>query len=243
MAFSAGHVFTTRYQMRKALGKALILRINPQSVLRFAGSNQPMTLQMRLMLLSWRNAFPIASPVLGFVQKCLYSVEPFYLGDNAFSEGVPMEDEERYRLFLNFISNQDNIAETDWYKKLTHMLATDGVAHHKSIKLTSEQDIRAFLQSYVAGMVESLKTTGYDPSKASDLGTAFIDADGFIQKSDAGNHRFSAARILGVTPVPVEIVGIHRDWVRSHVGQGGTEALRHALARVERAHQEPRPAG
>ena len=237
MLNAASRFLLIRYQVRRSLGASLILQINPQSVLRFAGSNQPMTLQIRHRITAWEEAFPASTPALRFFQKCLYSIEPFCLLDNAFSQGIAIEDEERYLLIQDFISNRANIAASRWYKHLVNMLLTKGFASHKAIRMHSEDDIAKFLQSYVGGMVESLENTGYDSSRASDVGTAFVDADGSIHKCDAGNHRFSAARILGVAPVPVEILGVHRDWYQSQVGHGGTAALKHALARVEAAHQ------
>jgi hypothetical protein len=127
-----------------------------------------------------------------------------------------------------------------WYKNLSDALVARGFAYHKTIKFNSLEEIGLFLNSYARGLVDSLKSNGYDESRTSDVGTTFIDADGFIQKGDAGNHRFSAVRILGVSPVPVEILGVHRDWFRSQVGQGGFDGLRKALARVEAIHNEPR---
>ena len=74
---------------------------------------------------------------------------------------------------------------------------------------------------------------GYIGSKASDLGTAFIAADGSIMKSHAGNHRFSVARILGVPLIPLEILGAHAAWMTAMQIGGSTRKLASAIRQVE----------
>lgn len=226
-----------RYLVRRALGRSLLLNINPQSVLKFSGSNQPLSVNIRRKIDSIQTAFPSQAPVCGFIKTCLWSLEPFRLRDSVFSQSIDIENEARYVLMQDFIHNRKDVTTTAWYRMLSEALGSTGFAMHKTIKLNNDTEIRAFLHSYVGGLVNSLEKTGYDASKVSDVGTAFIDADGAIQKCDAGNHRFSAARILGVATVPVDILGVHRDWYRAKVGRGGIDALRSALAEVEANHQ------
>lgn len=229
----------TRYQARRVLGDSLVMRIDPRTVFRHAGSNQPRTVRIRLGIVHLEEIFPPGKPVYEFARKCFYSVEPFQLRDYDFSGGIDIMTEARYRLLQDFIENRHNVVKTIWHKKLSDMLKDRGFVFHKEIRLNSLEEIERFLNSYAKGLVDSLERTGYDESKASDIGTAFIDAKGVIQKCDGGNHRFSACRILGVPNVPLEILGVHRDWFRSQVGRGGLDVLRKALAGVEARHREP----
>ena len=112
-----------------------------------------------------------------------------------------------------------------------------GTAIHKALVFRSEAEIRAFLESYVGGLVDSMAKTGYDRSKAHDIGTGIIAADGSIIKSMAGTHRFSVARILGVSPVPLEIMGAHEDWMRAMKVNGNVDRLREAIREVEAQNQ------
>ncbi len=217
------------------MGDALILRIDPRTVARHAGTNYPATGELRRRLGDCQRRFPLASPLFHVLRNTLYGVEPFCVSPEVFQRSQPIESEPRFVLMEDLIAHRGEPEGSIWYAGLAHDLETNGVARYKAQVFASEKEIRSFLRDYVLGMVESLERTGYDMSRR-DHGTAFIDADGRINKSNAGNHRFAAARLLGIGPVPVEILGVHRAWYNTHVGKGGWDALRRVLSAVEAAH-------
>jgi hypothetical protein len=59
-----------------------------------------------------------------------------------------------------------------------------------------------------------------------------LDRDGNLIKINAGNHRFAAARYLGLTSIPVHLAVIHAEHLQRLPG-GGLSALRHLIADIE----------
>ena len=227
-----------RYHVRRALGAALVLRIDPRRVTRHVGTNQPLTHSARLALNACDGRYPGLKPATRPLRKLLYSIEPFRLRQAPFDRAIPIEQEPRYGLLDDFIANRDRVERSLWFRRLRQALDDHGQAAHKSIALRSEAAILEFLNTYARDLVDSLERTGYDASRAPDTATALVDRHGAILKSDVGNHRFAAARILGAGPFPLEILGVHRDWYRRHVGRAGMAGLRTALRALEAAHRD-----
>lgn len=225
--------FLNRYYVRRTLGEDLVLRIDPKFVHYHVGSNQPLTHSMRDALSAYQRGHPLLLLATGFANKVLYSLEPFLVGQRIFDRRIPIQQEERYKIMNDFIANKNEIERSLWFGILQKSLHSQGRAFYKSIELDTEEAILRFLKIYVGSLVESLQSTGYDESKASDVPTVFIDRDGSIQKSDAGNHRFAAAKVLGVGIIPVEVLAVHWDWYRRTVGRNGMNGLRSALQKVE----------
>jgi len=59
-----------------------------------------------------------------------------------------------------------------------------------------------------------------------------LDRDGNLIKINAGNHRFAAARYLGLTAIPVHLSLIHAEHLR-RLPESGLSALRQLIADVE----------
>ena len=230
------NLYLTRSHVRRALGEALVVRIDPRSVDYHVGNNQPLTHPARLALNACGQRYPWLRPATRRLKKLFYSMEPFLLRQATFDSTIPIEREERYILLADFIEHRDCLEHSLWFRKLRQSLEDDGRAVHKSIELRSDAEILSFLNNYVHDLVGSLERTGYDAARASDTATAFVDSNGAIHKSDAGNHRFAAARIVGAVGFPLKILGVHRDWYRCNVGNGGMAGLREALRKVEAAH-------
>ena len=108
--------------------------------------------------------------------------------------------------------------------------------------MRSEAEIMAFLKAYVGGLFDSMEREGYIIGRA-DTGTAVIGPEGEIVKAAAGSHRFAAARVLGVAPVPLRIMGVDAGWARSVGADQGGAALIAAVRQVGQAHSaDGRPA-
>ena len=231
----------TRYQVRRALGSALILSIDPRSVLMHAGTNMATALWLRRSLVSISEKMPSLSPITSFSQKIIYSLEPFKLPPFVFNRAIPIEEEYRYCLLADLISNKNALDQTIWFRRLKDKLDSSGEAAYKSMKFYRTQEILAFLEGYALNLINSMEISGYNRSIVADVGTAFIDRDGSICKCGAGNHRFSAARLVGARDVPVEILGVDRRWFSEAVGGDGYEGLRRELKKVEARHAIANP--
>jgi hypothetical protein len=226
-----------RHRVRREIGEGLVVWINPRRVMLHGGSNQPYTKHLKRALNRLQGAGPVFRKLAQFLDRALYSIEPFTVKGRLLRNPAPIEGEETYRKVDDFIRNRADPARSIWYDELARTLQRTGLAGHKALVFRSEPEILAFLETYVGGLVDSMRARGYDGSKASDIGTGLIAADGTVLKSDAGNHRFCVARILGVGPVPLEIMGAHEDWMRNKQIGGDIGKLRDGLREVEAANQ------
>jgi len=227
-----------RYRVRREIGTGLIVWVNPKKIQYYAGSNLPYTQSIRSIVWRLETAVPLISRYTAWIHKSIYSLEPFSIKDRLLRNLIPIESEPRYTKILNYIQNLDNLEESLWYRDIVQQIKDNGVAHHKNFELKSEADVLNFFEGYVRDLVESMNESGYDDTKAVDYGTALIGSDGSILKTAAGNHRFSFARILGVSLVPLEILGAHEFWMQKMEIDGDIEALASGIRRVEYINSE-----
>lgn len=220
-----------RYRVRKKLGDATVVWINPRRIDFHAGSNQPYTLKMKLALLRVENALPPVRALGG--HKILYSLEPFSIRAGLLRKLTPLEDVATYRKIADVIACRDDPSRSNWFKDLMAELDRTGIAVHKGLTFRSEAEVRGFFANFVGGLIDSMERSGYDITKGADIGTAMIGEDGSLIKSDAGNHRFSVARILGVPRIPLEILGAHEKWMRDMGIGRDLDKLRAGLRQVE----------
>jgi hypothetical protein len=226
-------MFLYRHRVRSKLGDATMVWINPRRVQFHGGSNQPYTKRIKEVLHRLEAALPVFRNPARRMNSILYSLEPFSIKASLLSNLKPIETMATYRRIANAIECRDDPTRSEWYADLMAELQRDGVAIHKTQRFHSEPEIRGFFASYVGGLIDSMETGGYDMTKTHDTGTAMIGSDGTIIKFDAGNHRFSVARILGVPLVPMEILGAHEDWMRSMKIGSDTDKLQAGLRQVE----------
>ncbi|MBN8632067.1 MAG: hypothetical protein J0L76_14585 [Rhodobacterales bacterium] len=194
-------------------------------------------MRLKFALIRLQERLPILRKPAQFIDVALYSVEPFKMRAGFLKDVAPVENVPTYGKIADFILHRSDPARSVWYRDLLAELERTGTATHKALVFRTEAEIRGFLENYVGGLVDSMAKTGYDRSKAHDIGTAIVAADGSIIKSVAGTHRFSVARILGVSPVPLEILGAHEDWMRAKKVNGDLNQLRKAIREVETQNQ------
>lgn len=213
-------MYLYRHRVRRGLGDATMVWINPRRVRFHGGSNQPYTLRYKQTLHRLESAVPALRTPARRLNAILYSLEPFSIGEGLLRNLRPIEAVETFQKIADAIECRDDPTRSVWFNDLMGELRRDGVAVHKAQRFRTEAEVLAFFSSYVGGLIDSMESGGYDVSKGEDIGTAMIAADGTVIKFDAGNHRFSVARILGVTRVPLEILGAHETWMREmKIGQ------------------------
>lgn len=226
-------MYLYRHRVRGRLRDATVVWINPRRVQFHGGSNQPYTRPVKQVLNALEDRFPALRSPTRRLNSVLYSLEPFSIRAGLLRRLTPIEAVETYRKIADAIHCREDFTRSAWFNALMGDLARDGVAIHKAQRFRSEADIRSFFAAYVGGLIDSMETGGYDMTKGEDTGTAMVAADGSIIKCDAGNHRFSVARILGVPLVPLEILGAHSDWMRGKKINGDLYRLEAALREVE----------
>jgi hypothetical protein len=226
-------MYLYRHRVRGKLGAATLVWINPRRVQFHCGSNQPYSHGLRQILSRLEHRLPVVRSSTRFLGTALYSLEPFGIGARLLRHVTPIEENETHRRVADACACREDLRQSAWYRELLAELTRDGVASHKALRFHSEAEIAAFFTSYVGGLIDSMASGGYDATKAQDTGTGIIGADGSILKSDAGNHRFCIARLLGVPLVPLEILGAHEDWMRAMGIKGDLDRLANGLRQVE----------
>lgn len=204
--------------MRLSLGEERLLWVDPKKVRFFVGTDEPATEALQVRINKMRQDYRLFAKPLRLLSRAIHHTDSWVIAQRYYRTLSLIETGERHRLLADLIAHRNHLQDSLWRRQLCQQLDQSGQARHKTIVLRSQNEIDAFLRDYVLGLVDSLAVTGYDPTRASDTGTALIGPDGEIHKSNNGNHRFSAARIVGCPKVPLLIAGVHEDWFARMVG-------------------------
>lgn len=235
-------MFVTRYHVRKTLGRELVVWVHPRSITQHWEQNQPLTHRARQFLRSETQRLPWLAPAAAVLHKVLYSVEPYAVPARWFPQTLPLEDSPIFGLVHDYLVESAGVApRSRWYASLQGQLDRHGHANHKGLRFTSVADIQRFFDTYVRDIVTSMQKDGYILGKGPDIGTALIDGWGRLVKTAAGNHRFAFAHALNLASVPLEVVGVHADWLRRTAGGLNADRLRAGVRAVEAAHLTPVP--
>jgi hypothetical protein len=220
----------SRLAMRRALGPARVLWVDPRRVMFHVGTNAPAIEAQIERLAELERRHPPIGPVLRVASRALYQADAWRIVPSRYPVPQPITEDSRYQLVADLIAHRDRLPATLWFQESMEQLSRHGHARHKAIVLRSRDEILDFLRSYVLGMIDSLARDGYDSARGGKPGSALIGPGGTLHKAHSGNHRFFAARILGVAPVPLLVAGAHGDWVDEVAGARPDVArLREAL--------------
>ena len=212
-------MFKTKPYVHQRLGAAAVLWIDPRKVESYVGTHSPTSAAIRKDIDSVAENYPAWRGSLKLIKRAVPRQDvSFLVPARHYRKTRRISEMEQYRHMADFFVCRNDLTKSLWYRDLCWELETSGTAHHKSIVMRSRDDIMHFLQGYVLDLVESMEKHGYDASKSTEHGTVLIGADGDIHKTYKGNHRFSAARILGVRNVPIFVYGVHEDWFRTRIG-------------------------
>lgn len=170
--------------------------------------------------------------VVQMLRPAIKRREPFAIPADVFRDPVPVLGSARYRRVADFIDCTPDIRSSLWYRDLTEQLERSGFARHKTVRMHSRAEIETFLTDYVGGMVASLAEGGYDPKDFGYESTVVIGPRGNLCKSGSGNHRFCAARALGLRRFPLRVVAAHEAWIAAQFGEAGFPALEPLLQAI-----------
>jgi len=212
-------MFKSKYYVHHNLGSAAVLWIDPRKVEFYLGTHSPTSAAIRKKIETVAENHPAWRGSLNVIKRSIPRQDfSFLIPEKYYRKKRLISEMEQHRHMVDFLKCRDDVSKSSWYRDLFRQLETSGTANHKTIKMRSRDDIMSFFQGYVLDLVESLEKHGYDPSKSHEHGTALIGAEGDIHKTYKGNHRFSAARILGVRNVPILVYGVHEEWFRTRIG-------------------------
>lgn len=220
----------TRYRVQNEAGYKLTIRVNPKNINKYVGGNVPM---MNLMENRLLNSVPI---VKLFGQRIVHHLGPFAIPECLYNKPVKLKAMKKYRKIKNFIENRADYRESDWYKSMFKVLRKDGKVKHKKITVYTVEELNHFFETYVLDLVNSMEKYGYIEEKSSQIGFVTIGRDGEIHKSNAGDHRFMTAKILGIKCMPFIVKGVHKEWFNNHLitnNRRGIDKLISAIRKVE----------
>lgn len=230
-------MYYSRYAMRRALRDSTTIMVDPRRIHLHGSTSFPVTYPVKGFLDRHPAPWTWALGMTARLYSLCYSLEPVEIPGRFWSRVRPVEDEHRYRLIDDLIRHRDDLHPSLWFAELIAEIHGEGVARYKNRRFADTAAVEAFLSEYVLGMIRSLEHDGYLLVPGGDVGAAVIDADGSLVKVDVANHRFAAARILGVSPIPLEVVGWNRDWWQATGAGRDPDLVEMSLRTVEAAHR------
>jgi len=208
----------------------ITLWIDPVKVTRYVGTRYPRPIAPKRHL-----------PPGAFVVQLLAYLRYSRLFNANWDRRTELIDElPKYLKVKDLVAHLDDFRNSRWYSEWVEALRRQGEVRHKKIRMTSIDDLDHFFENYACDMIRSLRDHGYLPERGSRLGGAAIARSGELLKTNAGDHRFFAARYLNVKPVPLQIRYIHPRWLKQHdlsLAADDADRLTTALRQVEQAYQ------
>lgn len=227
-------MLVTQRKAKALLGDSLVLRIDPRRLTRKVNCQKPIAKRIE----DWLTPAPRA--MCKSLTLPIRIFHPFAVGERWFPVSSPLESIDKYAKVQDLLEHRDDYRQSRWFGHLRDELRSCGVTRHKGIVMQSETEIADFFEEYLGELIRSMASTGYRDDRGADIGTALIGCDGALYKGTSGTHRFYAARLLGVSPVPLRIICVHRGWLSSlglPASAAGIARLGEALRQVERCHR------
>ena len=153
----------------------------------------------------------------------------------------PVERNGIYREMEQMLGAGGDYRSTASYRHCLQRIEDGNPVRRAGRPLATQADVDRYYEHYLA-LARSIEK-GYRPSRetrpahwsggagrsrfVSEIAAA-VDEEGRLLRFAGGQHRFAIARVLGLEAVPVEVVAVHVDFVRSLV-DGGPKRPREAL--------------
>lgn len=177
-------------------------------------------------------------PIVGSLAQQLYSSSRnrFVRGGSWDRFTSPWEQHAIHRVFADLLLSWDDYQVTPYYRLIVTVLKRKGMFVHKSHVLRSMEDVDAFFETYLKGLVESMRRAGYREELADQVPGGMIDRHGNVIKTSNGRHRFAVARlILPEEPFPLRLHHVHRKWAQRVTSSAPFDvaSLKRALQGIE----------
>lgn len=195
-----------RKNVYEKLGDDLIVWINPRNIKYYIGKNVPYIDLPNKLFKNFEKLSKKTSAILTAYTS--FAVSKKYYGNK-----IALERQPKYQVLKNLINCRHDYQKSIWYQDFSLKLNSKGIVKHKKIVITNTHELKNFFENYVLDLVDSMEKHGYILNKSSQIGYVMIGQDGEIHKSNAGDHRFMIARILGVSKIPLYVKGIHEEFL------------------------------
>ncbi len=193
---------------KSALGERMVVTIDPRSVDTYCG--QRLVRLRPLLSVAVRIAPRSSHQPIGDV---LLGIHPFVLRREAFPPVTPYELLPIHVLMQDVVQHRDDFRASPSFARFRRSTQGGQALSYKGRMIHDEASVAQLFAGYLIPLVDSIERYGWSDKVGKDveLGCAAIGSDGRIHKNGQGNHRFSAARSLGVGSFPLRICAIHRD--------------------------------
>jgi hypothetical protein len=195
-----------RKYVYEKIGHGLIVWVNPRNIKFYIGKNVP--------YIDFPNKYFKGLEILNkktcaiLTAYTSFAVSKKYYGKENF-----LEEHYKYQILKNLIDNKEDYRKSIWYQDLCLKIKVDGIVKHKKIIIKNSHELNDFFENYVLDIVYSMEKHGYMLNKSKQIGYVMIGKEGELHKSNAGDHRFIIARILGVPKIPLYVKGIHEEFL------------------------------
>lgn len=133
--------------------------------------------------------------IIGFLDHYLIKVD--------LDKTSLFEEHPTYLLMRNLIFSYPSINQSEIFLNLSRKLNCLGKANFKKYVFDSHLEIQNFINYYYHDVVISIKINGFVYKKTREVGSCGIGPNGELIKSLYGRHRFSIAKIFGVSKFPL----------------------------------------
>lgn len=191
------------------LGQDLQLLVNPKCINLYVGGNSvPFQGLLTRPFKNWPKLNNLVYRVSARINPV--TLNHFVIPAWHYRTPIPANKTKKYRYLEDLIANRPNYERSCWFQHLQSDLNTRGFVSYKHKIFKSVEDLHDFFQNYLLDLINSMEKEGYKMEKARKLGTVMIGKNGNLHKSNAGDHRFITAKILGIPSIPLRIKGIHQ---------------------------------
>ena len=201
--------------MRIFLQDRLIMRINPAKINYFVGTKRPNKIEINEKNQGYNYLRILPHKALVKIRN---RADCFLIRSEAYRDAVDISTLPKYLKVKDFIENIKHYEKSIWFNELVTELHAFGFAKHKKILMHDEEGIHEFVNSYLIPLITTMESNGYDLKQNREIGAVLINSDGSLHKAGSANHRFFAARVLGLSSFPVFVSGVHEDWYLEKIG-------------------------
>lgn len=191
------------------------IRLNPRIIEGYVGSNITKFANSSSQILNSANEYLWPSGGM-FERFSPFKVYSFVIPEIHYTEPVPINTLKKFEKVRDLIIHKEDYTKSMWFQELNHKLREGGMAKHKDITIRSVDELNRFFEDYVLKLVISMENSGYDFSIDQDIPNIMIGRNGEIHKSNAGDHRFFIAKIVGAPLMPFTIKGVHKSFMKMH---------------------------
>lgn len=235
-----------RFLAEAALNRHLVLQVNPQRIQWFARAADK-TLRRAELQAQGQSQGPkhkaasehrLARAWRKATTKPLQAME--WDGDwDRGSALCPVEDDPTYLRLRELSDYRADFRASSFYQEARARIEAGRPMGYKGEKIRTVQALDELVEEQLLGLIESMEAEGFRLKRWHDVKSpiaVMIARDGSLLKKPNGRHRFAAARIAGLTRIPVKVNRVHRRWLE-RVGGGwygrGARNLRAALREVQ----------